>query len=381
LKIKVSGSLTEAQREAATSRNRYPYDQCDKDKVADGRSGVVVPITEACMAAVDEYATPLRYVYDISYDNISPLGMKAMHRADTLIKAGLAPYWDMQAPHGPTAVKKSFNSGNVELIIEFDQNGADLHVHTAQMHSHYENVELLRTAQNALRNARVPSSKLLAYQTGLIGICNVAPNSVVTFDNATLEFECPTCYTLISADCSDQPRYAVFAKKTNKALPLAVKIFAGGRNMEFTPTSSGVEVRANGRVVSIGDDKPFVFSNRGGIIEYFRVTKVGPRYFIEVPMLMLSFRYTGDEITNMIPSTHRAQHCGMCGNYNGQVYDELVGPSGCAMSNANDMAKSYVLRDKFCQKSIPVPSCKSFRTARSTEGIIGFLDQFSETKY
>ena len=46
LKIKVSGSLTEAQREAATSRNRYPYDQCDKDKVADGRSGVVVPITE-----------------------------------------------------------------------------------------------------------------------------------------------------------------------------------------------------------------------------------------------------------------------------------------------------------------------------------------------
>lgn len=46
LKIKVSGSLTDAQRQAATARDRYPYDQCDKDKVADGRSGVVVPVTE-----------------------------------------------------------------------------------------------------------------------------------------------------------------------------------------------------------------------------------------------------------------------------------------------------------------------------------------------
>merc|ERR1712071_160744 len=123
---------------------------------------------------------------------------------------------------------------------------------------------------------------------------------------------------------------------------------------DVTPTESGVEVRANGRVVTIGDDKPFVFSNRGGIIEYFRVSKVGPRYYIEVPMLMLSFRYTGDEIVNIIPSTHRAQHCGMCGNYNGQVFDELVGPSGCAMKDSSDMAKSYVLRDKTCEQSIPV---------------------------
>jgi len=382
LKVKITGSLTEAQRQAAASRDRYPYDQCDKDRMADGRSGIVVPVTEACMAAVDEYATPMRYVHDISFDNISPLGMKAMHRADTIIKAGLAPYWDMHPPHGPTAEKKAFNSGNIELVTEFTKDGINLHVHTAQMHSHYEHVDMLKNLEGALRNARVPSSKAMAYQSGLIGICNVAPESVVTFDNATLKYECPSCYTLVSADCSEQPRYAVFAKKTDQALPLAAKFFAGGRNMEFTPTESGVEVRANGRVVTIGDDKPFVFSNRGGIIEYFRVSKVGPRYYIEVPMLMLSFRYTGDEIVNIIPSTHRAQHCGMCGNYNGQVFDELVGPSGCAMKDASDMAKSYVLRDKTCEQSIPVPSCKaSYDSRRTSSGIVAFLDQFSEMKH
>merc|ERR1712200_327442 len=122
-----------------------------------------------------------------------------------LIKAGLAPYWDMHPPHGPTAVKKAFNSGNIELIAEFGSHGVDLHVHTAQMHSHYENVEILGNLQNSLRNARVPSSKLLAYQTGLIGICNVAAESIVTFDNVTLKYECPTCYTLVSAWNSPPP--------------------------------------------------------------------------------------------------------------------------------------------------------------------------------
>ena len=376
LKIKVSGTITEEQRKAAESRDSYPYSQCDEDRMAHGRSGVVVPITEACMAAVMEYATPRRYAFDINFDNISPLGMKAMHRADTIIKAGLAPYWDMHAPHGATAEKKAFNSGNIEMMIEFLQAGANIHVHTAQMHSHYENVDILKNLQFGLRNARIPASKTTAFKTGLVGICNVAPESVVTFDNATLKYECPTCFTLVSGDCSAQPRYAVFAKKTDKALPLAVKIYAGGRNMEFTPTNSGIEVRANGKVVTISEEKPFVFSNRGGIIEYFRVTQVGPRYFIEVPMLMLSFRYTGDEITNIIPSTHRAQHCGLCGNFNGQMIDELVGPSGCAMKDASDLAKSYILRDQTCQDSIPMPACQG-----NPAGIVDFLDQFSGKKY
>merc|ERR1712071_659862 len=154
---------------------------------------------------------------------------------DTIIKAGLAPYWDMHAPHGTTAIKKEHNAGHIEMKIELGAEGANIHVHTALMHSHYEGVDLLQPLQYGLRNARVGVSNLFLYKTGLTGVCNVAPESVVTFDNVTLKYECPTCYTLVSADCSAQPRYAVFAKKTDKALPLAVKIYAGGHHMEFTP--------------------------------------------------------------------------------------------------------------------------------------------------
>lgn len=44
--IKVTGNITEAQRTAATTRTEYPYHQCDIDKTAAGRSGVVIPVTE-----------------------------------------------------------------------------------------------------------------------------------------------------------------------------------------------------------------------------------------------------------------------------------------------------------------------------------------------
>merc|ERR1712071_494408 len=77
--------------------------------------------------------------------------------------------------------------------------------------------DVLKNLQYALRNSRVEFSKLLSYKSGLVGVCNVAAESIVTFDNVTLNYEAPTCYTLVSADCSPQPRYAVFAKKSDKA--------------------------------------------------------------------------------------------------------------------------------------------------------------------
>lgn len=44
--VKVVGNITDAQREAATNRNTYPYDRCDLDRNDAGRSGIVGPMTQ-----------------------------------------------------------------------------------------------------------------------------------------------------------------------------------------------------------------------------------------------------------------------------------------------------------------------------------------------
>lgn len=319
---------------------------------------------------------------DVHYENVSPRGQMALARADTLLKATLLPYWSMHAPHGPTAVKKVPGAGHIELKLDVAEQDVDLHVHTDLMHSHFENVDVLKNIGMLLRNARFQSTQMMAIKAGWVGVCDVAPKAVVTFDNVTMNYDLPTCYTLISADCSPSPRYAVFAKKTSQSLPLAVKIYVGGHTVELNPTGSGVEVKANDKVVKVEANKPYVLSDKDNVIQYIVVTKIGARYFVQAPVLMLTFRYTGDDITNMIPATHRSQHCGLCGDYNGQFSRELVGPSGCNVKDATDLARSYVLRDKNCKETIPTPACAADSASgaeRKGSGIIEHLERFARS--
>lgn len=316
---------------------------------------------------------------DIHYENMSPRGQMALARADTLLKASLLPYWSMHAPHGPTATaKKVPGAGHIELKMEFGDEEADIHVHTDLMHSHYENVDVLKYMTMLLRNARLQMSQLTAIKAGWVGVCDVAPKAVVTFDNVTMNYDLPTCYTLISADCSASPRYAVFAKKTTQSLPLAVKIYVGGHTVEMTPTGSGVDIKVNDKAVKVEPTKPYVLSDKDNVIQFVTISKIGARYFVQAPILMLTFRYTGDDITSLIPSTHRSQHCGLCGDYNGQFSRELVSPSGCNVKDATDLARSYVLRDKNCKESIPTPPCVAEPISvgeRKSPGIIEHLER------
>jgi hypothetical protein len=382
LTVKTIGNITDAQRKAASDRDSYPFDRCDKDRTDAGRSGVTTPMTEACIEAVKDYSTPRSYVYDIHYENMSPGGLMALHRIDTVMKAAMLPYWDMHAPHGATAVKKAPNAGHIEVKMEYSEEDVDIHVHTATMHSHYENVDILRNADMLLRNGRLPSDLLLSVKAGWVGVCDVAPKSIVTFDNVTLSYDLPSCYTLISADCSSSPRFAVLAKKSSQSLPLAAKIYIGGHTVEMTPTDNSVEVKVNDKVVKLEGGKPHVVGDKDNIVQYLTVNKIGPKYYVRAPQLKLAFRYTGDDITNLIPATHRAQHCGLCGDYNGQNSRELIGPSGCNLKDATDLARSYVVKDKNCKETIPNPTCAepSSFAERKPAGIVEFLDQFSNAE-
>jgi len=361
ISVKVQGNITEEQRTAAASRDAWPYAQCDSDRTAAGRSGVASPMTQACYESVIKYATPHRYEYNIAYENLSDRGMKALHRINTGVKAALFAYWDMHAPHGAVAhaKKPSPNSGHIDLTLEFNAHDADIHMHTDVLHSHFENVEVLDdVAEAILRNARLSGSQLLAAKAGFVGLCDIAPNAVQTFDNVTIDYDLPTCWTLASADCSPAPRYAVFVKRSGKDLPLAAKIYVGGHSVELNPTDSGaVEVKANDKVVKVEAGKPFVLADKDQVIQFMTVAKVGVRYFVQSPQLKLTFRYTGDDVTAIIPATHRSQNCGLCGDYNGQYTRELVGPSGCAHKDGTDLAKAYVLKDKTCKETIATPAC------------------------
>jgi len=301
-----------------------------------------------------QYATPRSYVFDIHYENIPPEGTKVLKGLEAIVRAFLMPYWN------GSSSTTSLKAGHIQLKAEFGEEDVDLlHVNTEFMKSHYEYVDILRDTRELLRNARFDLDQL---KTGWIGICNAAPKAVSTFDDITIPYDLPNCYTLISADCFSIPRFAVLARKSGKTLPLAVKIYIGGNSVELVPIGSGaIQVKTNDQIVTLEQGRVHLFGERSHNHEYYvEVEKVMTnKYFIRAPLLNLVFRYTGDDVTSFVPASFRAQHCGLCGNFNGQYSRGLVDPSGCIVNNGTELARAYILRDKDCKDSVPMPVCNN----------------------
>ena len=296
----------------------------------------------------------------------------ALDRINSLLRPILLPYLSANTPLTP-AINVA-GTGHMELKMDVGQDDINLFVETDHVQSLYENIDILKNTRVKLRNARLDMSHMTAIEAGREGVCVVAPKAVVTFDKLKMNYDLPRCYTLISADCSPTPRYAIFARKTNTTLPMAVKIYVGGHTLEFQPMANSlIEMKANDKVVKIETNKPFILSDKDNITQYAVVNNVGVHYSIQVPILELSLRYTGDDIVTIISVVHRSHLCGLCGDYNGQFTNELVGPSGCIMMNGTDLALSYVLRDKNCEETIQTPVSAEPESEETSSGILSFF--------
>ena len=65
--------------------------------------------------------------------------------------------------------------------------------------------------------------------------------SVETLDKFTYKYDLPSCWTMISGHCGDNPSYAVFAKNTGGKM--AVKVYVGGHEIEY---DGGNGIKVNG---------------------------------------------------------------------------------------------------------------------------------------
>lgn len=48
----------------------------------------------------------------------------------------------------------------------------------------------------------------------IIGFCALTPKTVVTFDNQKLSYKMQECETLVAADCSESPDFAIYGQTT-----------------------------------------------------------------------------------------------------------------------------------------------------------------------
>ena len=76
-------------------------------------------------------------------------------------------------------------------------------------------------------------------------------------------------------------------------------------------------------------------------METYRITKWGSTYNI-YSFLRVWIVFDGNFV-NVVPAPSvKGQHCGLCGNYNRNKYDEMTGKDGqTIMSSADQMVAEY----------------------------------------
>ena len=306
------------------------------------------------------YATPRQFVMNIHYDQLSDLAIRSLYRIENGVGAVFMTTWNLHPNDLQLPKRRYANSGQMELKMDFDERDVDIRFRdTDATYRHYENVEAIESLGLIVSNARLAIGQISAAKSVMFGICDVSPSAVVSFNNAPMSYTLRHCWSLAAGDCSENPRYAIFVKKSGKFLKLAVMIYVDEHSLIINPTFDGVEFKIADNVVVVDTDKPFILMDKENATQVLTVAKSAERYLIHVPSLKLTVRYSGDDIVNAVPFTHQSRHCGLCGDYNGQFSRDLVGPTGCIHLNADDLVKAYIMRIKECKDKFEIPACSS----------------------
>jgi len=116
-----------------------------------------------------------------------------------------------------------------------------------------------------------------------------------------------------------------------------MKAFIGGHVIDIDANSKTVLV--NGNKISVNDNKEYY--HKVSSEEVFKITKWGRSYNI-YSFLKVWIVFDGNYV-NVVPSPSvKGQHCGLCGNYNRNKYDEMMGKDGeTIFTSVNDFVQDY----------------------------------------
>jgi hypothetical protein len=352
VKIVRTSHRSQAQKEAATS-NAWPYKQCREHKASAKYPGDITPATNPCLWAAYKQTALRESNVTITY-KVDPEARKRWRYPGALAAAFLMPYAvpsdtvDGHAAHGHHGVATDGHlEGEIKLDIAMDEEHptADIHWHGSQgEQEHFHGVDLSFLPGPLKRKIHSRFSGLMytAFDLGVYAYCDVTPHAIQTYDNNTYYADISECYTLLSGDCADKPRYVVLGKKISND-KLGIKILAGEHKVELNDLNN---VIIDGKSQALSEKLLFP----EGDSKLFKVYKHDEHnVFILSRPLSLAIRYTGHYTTVTVGSRYRSTNCGLCGNFDGCPKNDFTGPAAtCKNVTPTDMTKAFIVREGSC---------------------------------
>ncbi|KAI5712531.1 hypothetical protein M8J75_009078 [Diaphorina citri] len=159
------------------------------------------------------------------------------------------------------------------------------------------------------------------------GICAVNSNFLLTIDNATVKsYDLKSdCYSILLADCSINSQFVMGIKKNpNFKDLLDLKLLQGTTQLTNLTISANSSLTINGFLIESTDEYVTYPANAKNDDYIFKIKKWQER-MIEVDMgkTGVIIQYYGHSVVTLIDGILKGSTCGLCGDFNGEVSNEL----------------------------------------------------------
>lgn len=288
------------------------------------RSGL--PITTNCWLANYDATNARKYHWDIKFEGVSPEVRAYFEKGETVLKAAALPYWDLD----PRILERTLDDApELKLDILFKNNDrlVDIKLQTDKGVSDAKDMPVsVPLVGGPLSNLEVDTFGLTLARNNIIDWCLVTNSGMRMLDNMTIPFNLDSgCWTLISSHCGPQPKYAVFAKPAGP-LPLQVQVYMGGHLIEMTPANSkSINVKVNGSPFSVANGETEDF--KSGSSEIFKLSNWGGTMLLQSSSVA-AVHFDGTFVQVIPAPTTKGEHCGACGNYDGNKFNNFIDRSG-----------------------------------------------------
>jgi len=337
----------------------WPYKQCAAQKGSPDWPGTKTPSTPECIQAAVEQTNLRESNITIEY-KLDAEARNRWKKPLALLGAFLVPYWeeDGASTHAHTAHgsgEPGFVEGKLEVDVSLRKENPTLDVHwhgSAGREEHFHNIDL-DIFPGPLKVqpvfSRFQPFYYNAMKSGIFAYCVNSPKTVITFDNTTYNTDLSECPTLLAGDCDDKPRFAVLSRKI-AADKVAVSIHVGDHKIEFKDLNTAI---VDDKEVPITDS---VYTDEEEE-KLYKFVKFNPTFVIFASdKLGIFVGYTGNYAQVTVGSRYRGSACGLCGNFDGNSYNDFTGPDNVCKVTPAKMAEAYTVREGSCgSKGSPCP--------------------------
>lgn len=322
---------------------KWYYKKCMEAKNSPswrGRPSTALPMTMDCFRTAYDATVARDYFWDIQFLKVTDRAKDAIKKIRSVVNFAVLTFRGTDLGYTDPMVDLDPRL-RIHAVLKNDDTAADLTIENARMIEQGKKEEIkdyplkLSWGPRMLRNLKFGGMVPRLMKMGIIKPCVATIDSVRTMDNVTYPYSASSsCMTLMSGHCAANPSYAVFTKKSGSKMNMIA--FVGGHKIEI----AGSSVKINGAAVSVNSNQnQHIHKAKGD--EIFSIFKWGNTYNI-YSFLKVWIVFDGSFVEIIPAPSVKGNHCGLCGNYNRDQYDEMTKKDGTSLAaTPAEMVQEY----------------------------------------